>query len=149
MLPGGVTGSILTSTIASNEPVNLVYDLVFSLLGNWALVKDRATALIVMTAQSKEGGVHRWSIVTLSGEVFKSDGEIVAMMPVPKRDGPGGVDKVPAYQYGLSTTLQALPGEDINDQVAFRKSPEKCTQLHPCMSINSTLSDYNQEGREV
>jgi len=138
LLPGGVTGSALAALVTGADSSN---SLAFSLLGDWALVRDQASALRVMTAQSRDDqpdplqgrcprgggpsaseatgrGAQRWSLVTLSGEVFKSDGEVVATMHggPSKRDAPAGEGRAPPRQYELGTALQDLPRGGVGEK---------------------------------
>ncbi len=85
-LPGGISGQAVAAAVGLGARLHGVAGaegLVGSLLAGWAVVRDRDAAQSVMQAQRQQ---HRapargmWSLVTLSGEVFKADGEIVARL---------------------------------------------------------------------
>ena len=123
VLPGGVSGRLLEAAIvASSEGLG---GLVHSLLGGWALVRDRSEAMQVLSAQRQQqggnargggsgsggggggGGQGRaWSLVTPSGEVFKADGEIVAKL----RNQPAGGGRPPSEgPYDLGQVPKPMP----------------------------------------
>jgi chromosome segregation ATPase len=91
-LPDGSFGIALEAVVGADpqrfSPADLHRHqcLVHGLLSGWAVVKDREAATRIISAQrsgvdprwnNKRGRMRPWNLVTLAGEVFKADGEIV------------------------------------------------------------------------